>query len=454
MAKESDHSAGTRGSEKKSRLPWLLADENELDRRGLWRLGAWGAGAVAALTVAVLANQSSLGIRREQLAADLARQAEALRLLARDSQTETHRLASAIDTLNGDRDRLFSRVTVLEQGLDSVTGALARQNAAATAASTQPAAAKTEASAAKSEPSAAKPEASSAKPQAAAATAPIETQPSPTPPAQAAAPAPPAVGPVATTTATPPTERPRSEAVASPQARAPSPAPSASPLASDQASAGSGPALPKIASSAPAAAPATPLSAPNSLMGPPDPAASRLIEPPKPSASAALAGADVAAAAPSANEGDMGPDNAPAKVERTEFAVDLGSANSVGGLRALWRGLIKSNTELAALRPIIVVKERSSGLGMQLRLAAGPLMDAAAAAKICATLTESERPCETTVFDGQRLALRNDETEQPAAASPSKAVPVRNRHAVQKHSRNDDSPRPEPSALSALFGRK
>ena len=73
-------------------------------------------------------------------------------------------------------------------------------------------------------------------------------------------------------------------------------------------------------------------------------------------------------------------------------------------MRALWRGLLKSrsNAALAALRPIIVIKEGNNGLGMQLRLVAGPLTDAAAAAKICAALVESERPCETTVFDGQR----------------------------------------------------
>ncbi|MFX6869108.1 hypothetical protein ABTH37_18980, partial [Acinetobacter baumannii] len=34
-----------------------------------------------------------------------------------------------IETLNTDRDRLYTRVTVLEQGLDSVTGALAKQTA-------------------------------------------------------------------------------------------------------------------------------------------------------------------------------------------------------------------------------------------------------------------------------------------------------------------------------------
>ena len=54
-------------------------------------------------------------------------------------------------------------------------------------------------------------------------------------------------------------------------------------------------------------------------------------------------------------------------VQRTEFAVDLGGANSIGGLRALWRGLLKSNnTVLADLRPIIVLREGNTGLGMQL----------------------------------------------------------------------------------------
>src|SRR6476469_4746155 len=78
---------------------------------------------------------------------------------------------------------------------------------------------------------------------------------------------------------------------------------------------------------------------------------------------------------------------------------------------ALWRGLLKSKStaSLAALRTIIVVKESNTGLGMQLRLVAGPLSDAATAAKICAALVESQRSCETAVFDGQRLAMKADE---------------------------------------------
>src|SRR5579871_5378192 len=93
-------------------------------------MGSWGAVAVGAVVLAVYANQASLRLRGEQIAADeFARQAQQIRQLARESQIETRKLASAVDTLNGDRDRLYSRVTVLEQGLDSVTGAIAKQAA-------------------------------------------------------------------------------------------------------------------------------------------------------------------------------------------------------------------------------------------------------------------------------------------------------------------------------------
>ena len=153
------------------------------------------------------------------------------------------------------------------------------------------------------------------------------------------------------------------------------------------------------------------------MMGPPDPAAPKLIEAPKtpamphrqlPGRQRRRTEARDGGARAKDNQG--APHDMPARadgatINHTEFAIDLGSANSVGGLRALWRGLVKSNADLAELRPIIVVKESKTGLGMQLRLAAGPLHDAATAAKICAALMESKRACETTVFDGQRLAM-------------------------------------------------
>ena len=76
------------------------------------------------------------------------------------------------------------------------------------------------------------------------------------------------------------------------------------------------------------------------------------------------------------------------------------------------------------------MKEGSNGLGMQLRLVAGPLNDAGAAAKICAVLTENKRHCETAIFDGQRLSLAPD--DQPPAASASKPSPSPQRRAQPK----------------------
>ena len=126
------------------------------------------------------------------------------------------------------------------------------------------------------------------------------------------------------------------------------------------------------------------------MMAPPDAAAGKLIEPEAPAKTVTSGPMPeiVAAVGVDAEAEAIAP-----KLQRTEFGVDVGGANSVGGLRALWRGLLKSksNAPLAALRPIIVVKEGSGGLGLQLRLVAGPLRDAAAAAKICAALIENQR---------------------------------------------------------------
>src|ERR1700758_3665185 len=133
MAKDADNLANRPESENAGGMwSWFLAEEDEFDRRALWRLGSWAVGSVGAVIIALVANQSSIGSRHEKNAsADLTRQSQQIQTIAKESQSEARRLASAIDTLNGDRDRLYARVGVLEQGLDSVTGALARQNTAA-----------------------------------------------------------------------------------------------------------------------------------------------------------------------------------------------------------------------------------------------------------------------------------------------------------------------------------
>jgi hypothetical protein len=107
------------------------------------------------------------------------------------------------------------------------------------------------------------------------------------------------------------------------------------------------------------------------------------------------------------------------------------------------------------LRPIIVIKEATNGLGMQLRLVAGPLNDAGAAARICAVLTENKRNCETAIFDGQRLSLTGDD---PAPAPSAKPSPRRRGAAKRAAVVVEEPPKkPEPptrATISSWFGKK
>jgi len=368
MAKDSDPLADAFGAKETGGLfSGLVAEESSFDRGMMWRLGSWGVAAVGAVVLAVFANQAQLGWRRDQVAsADLARQADRLQMLTKESQNEARRLASAIETLNTDRDRLYSRVTVLEQGLDSVTGAIAKQTTTT-------------------------PQASVAKPQDA--------------PALIGPPAP-GIAPVASTPA-PANDKPRAEAAKEPSSPPPQSAAAASLVAQLPATNSALPMLPLVPS--------------KSIMAPPDPAAPKLVQPESTEKTAEKATenkpdpapAPVEVAAAQAKPPEAAESEAPAiAVQQTRFAIDLGGANSLEGLRALWRGVTKSNPEIAALRPIIMIKEGNTGLGMQLRLGAGPLINAAAAAKLCAGLAENDRHCETTVFDGQRLSMRGGQEKQ------------------------------------------
>jgi hypothetical protein len=432
LAKKPNHLADFEADDTGGVLSNLLAEEDEFDRRALWRIGSWGVGATAAVILAVMANQSSLGLKRDQVAAaDLTRQAQQIQLVARETHNETRRLAAAIDTLNSDRDRLYSRVTGLEQGLDSVTGAIARQGSAA-----------------------ASPPVANAEPQAA-------HNPPPSP----------AVAPVASTPATPPAAAEpgptavysaAKDAVKTDAAKAESAkleAAKAEMAKADLSKAD----LAKADTVKPEPtkpSPATPLVAAQSMMAPPDPSASRLIEPGKPPSPVISSPIpDVVAAAPSAADTEADDEALPkVSLRRTEFGVDLGTANSVNGLRMLWLGLLKSrsNAPLAALRPIIVIKEGTNGLGMQLRLVAGPLNDAGAAARICAVLTENNRPCETAIFDGQRLSLKSDDPPLTTAKPGPRRRGIAKRAAVvEEVSKKPEAPPVTTQAtLSTFFNRK
>jgi hypothetical protein len=448
LARKPDHLADFEADDAGGVLSGLLAEENELDRRTLWRIGSWGAGATAAVILAVMANQSSLGVKREQVAAvDITRQAQQIQLVARESQSDARRLAAAIDTLNSDRDRLYARVTELEQGLESVTGAIARQGSSAAShpvTHTEPPAAQT--------------------PQPQPPVAPVATAPAAPPAADksTAATAEPAPGPVYSAAkdaaktdaakAESAKETAKLEAAKAEMTKAELPKVETAKADSVKAHAlKPEPAKPS---------PATPLMAEQSMLAPPDPAAGRLIEPGKaPNPVIASPIPDVVAAAPTATAVEADDDTAPkVSLRRTEFGVDLGSANSVNGLRMLWSGLLKSrsNAPLVALRPIIVIKEGTNGLGMQLRLVAGPLNDAGAAAKICAVLTENKRPCETAIFDGQRLSLQSD--DPPTAAKPAprrRSIAKRAAVVVEEVAKKPEAPPPATqTTLSSFFNRK
>jgi hypothetical protein len=209
-----------------------------------------------------------------------------------------------------------------------------------------------------------------------------------------------------------------------------------------------------------------------SMMGPPDPAAGKLIEPipPLKVITAAPMPDVVASASPSEEVAEEEQASATPKlaVQRTEFGVDVGGANSIPGLRALWRGLLKSrsNAPLADLRPIIVIRENRNGLGMQLRLVAGPINDAAAAAKLCAAMMANDRTCTTAVFEGQRLTMNPDEQTAavPAAAitpaldarsAPDDKPAVQKRYAPKRAApREEAAQKPDQSTLSQIFGRR
>jgi hypothetical protein len=443
-------------------LTGFLAEEEEFDRRSLWRLGSWGIGSVGAMIIAILAYHSGAGLRHEQIAANLTRQSQQLQSIAKADENETRRLTAAIDTLNGDRDRLFARVTVLEQGLDAVTGSINRNNAA----QNEPQRASPPIEVALSlppslfsEPEIALPsEAGMARSLASSVSTlpairpdlPKKSDPSKPSVSKAAesstgAHPSPAIAPVASAAAaetvvakiTAPKPSPPEFSSASAQVVSPATEPSAATPTSG---------TPLVASK-----PATVVQDQPAKSGEPNETGAITpvrSEPAKDKEAQKSKDAQIIVASiPDAEPAPAPPDDIP--VAHTDFGVDLGSASSIKNLRVLWRKLLKSDArELASLYPIIALKEHSNGLGMQLRLVAGPLADAAAAAKICAVLSENGRDCKTAVFDGQRLALKQNTDESGTAAAEKKQRPshASSRHRHGRRAVRVEEPAPPPPA--------
>jgi hypothetical protein len=336
-------------------LGGIVADEDDLDRHALWRLGLWGFAAVGALTLGILSGQLPINAQHTQLAAsELTGRAKQVETTVEANQLEARRLAAAIETLNSDRDRLFARLSSLEQGIDVITGSIKKAD-----------------------------------------------------------------------------EKP---------APVPWPEVTIAPIID------SAPPIVLAPTLTPTLAPAPPVAAPVAVTPPSEPervtmAVAARSEPPP---------AEALAAVPSVIQAMPIPDPQPVEANATpaeesavalaDFGIDLGSANSINGLRALWRGLVKSHkAQLGGLRPLIAVHERRNGLGLQLRLIAGPIKDAADAARVCAVLSDANRDCKTTAFDGQRLSF--------AAEPEQKTTP--NRSQARRKSTRVREPAPVPASTQA-----
>lgn len=90
----------------------------------------------------------------------------------------------------------------------------------------------------------------------------------------------------------------------------------------------------------------------------------------------------------------------PPPAARPSFGLDLGSATTLEGLRAVWTAALRRHGALLeTLRPI------GYGRGAaEFHLIAGPIPNAAAAARYCATITAAGGICQPAPYEGQRLA--------------------------------------------------
>jgi hypothetical protein len=340
--------------------------DEHFDMPAMIRLGAWGLGALLAVVVAVFAASANMGARHSNAATTTIAKSEAklpsetkaapepprmttaAELIARANEPdgETKRLAEAVRLLTADRDRLTTRIAALERNIDDLTGSISRQPAPAPPPAPMP--------------------------------RPLQNELSPPPVLVASTPPGPAAVPQAVA-APPPLTRP---SISSP---APQPDPPPTP-------------------------PAT-AAAPSASMTP----AATTVPVPRPGRMATIEYYARSAPEP-ADRGQFGhesaTDDSPAGsvATATDFGVDLGGATSVNGLRSMWGMLRTKHAQLLnGLWPIMSVRDRAkpgTPGTVELRLVAGPLPNAAHAARLCAAFVGLGVACQPAVFDGQRLALR------------------------------------------------
>ena len=356
--------------------------EGHFDLRPLLRLVLWGGAALGALLLAILAANSDTGRKqlvqaREALIGPLAPPVKpamptAAQLLVRsqDAEAEARRLADAVRVLSADRDRLMARIGALERTIEDVTGSIAAErNAQRDAAIVKP-----------------------SPPVSAAPLPPIAAIPTPA---------------NATSAVTqPPNATP---AAVSSQVAAAIPAPS--PVAAH---------FPPPSVVVPPAPPSNanailPPSIADKPTGEPqratqEPVRAVAVEPVAPATAPSWATAMVDQPVTMPSAAPLPPATRSASTEavssKTEYAVDIGGAADIDALRELWLAAKDRFSSLEALRPAVAVRDNGKQPGpAELRLVMGPIPNAPAAAKLCASLSASGLSCYPTVFDGQRTRL-------------------------------------------------
>lgn len=316
------------------------------------RIAGWGFAAAAAVAIAVSAGRSEIGQRRAAVALNPA-QSEATRLAtsqaltrADEAEREVRRLGETVQALGADRDKLSNRVAALERSLEDLTGSIAL---------TQPA----------------------RRPAMDLLMAPGSSSGTPLRPPDTSPP----TGSVADRASLGQTP-PRIDAPIS--------------LAPDDAAAAGSPAAPG-GIPLPRADPRRPGQAASRAPSPSHIAAGEAAAPDGPSSSPAVEEITPAASGTSIG-GPAG----------KRHGIDLGSATSIEGLRALWKKIQHGRTSplIAELKPVVSVHDAAQPGSVELRLVAGPVPSALAASRLCAALSAAGTPCRATTFDGQSLAAR------------------------------------------------
>jgi hypothetical protein len=374
------------------------AESRRFNLRGLWRLTAWAGVAALSLASVVLSANSGPGPQQRlatilALVSDQPDNSEAANgelgsteptqsPRSADPESEARRLAAVVQALAADRDRMLARINTLERNLNEpATGSVNRDGTAERRKSEAPNRDPESTSRDGAPLIPASPGASSELPPAdtEAVTTPRSALPSaPAPPISVSSPASPLASPAAPVTGS--AAAPTMLAVSVPVA-----APPRSPPAAINPSAippGPSAGLPSGWLAVASAMPARQFTA-------------ATVPPADPAASLAFASANPAAENPAAVE---------PVTTRTEVGVDIGGAATVEALRALWTSAkTRAAPLLDKLRPVVVTREVRPG-SVQLRLVLGPLANAGAAARLCASLAPIGRACRPTVFEGQHLA--------------------------------------------------